>query len=136
MREDGQNDWDMWNIVTKVIKLVVDGSMYVNFNDMPQQVEFHKNCNSSTFACMSVIISLQFKSRCNNDFVSWYLYIVGSIVHYININNFQLATTVSFIHKVDRAISCIKIWNSSALLKIVWYWWHCKWAKICGHIIK
>jgi len=40
-------------MATKVIKLVVvDGSMYVNFNDMPQQVGFHKNCNSSTFACM------------------------------------------------------------------------------------
>jgi len=85
-------------IVTKVIKLVV---VDVSFNDMPQQVEFHKNCNSSTFASMLVIISLQFKSWCNNCFVSWYLYIVGPIVHYININNFQLATTVSFIHTVD-----------------------------------
>ena len=73
--------------MTKVIKLVVvDGSMYVNFN-MPQQVEFHKNCNSGTFAHMLVIISLQFKSWCNNGFVSWYLYIVDPTVHYININN-------------------------------------------------
>jgi len=47
-------------------------------------------------------------SWCNYGFVPWYLYIVDPIVHYININNFQLATTDSFIHAVDAAIRCIR----------------------------
>jgi len=48
-------------------------------------------------------------SWCNNGYISWYLYIVDPIVHYININNFQLATTISFIQTVDRAISGINL---------------------------
>jgi len=48
-------------------------------------------------------------SLCNDDFVPWYLYIVDPIGHYININTFQLPTTISFIHTVDTATRCINI---------------------------
>jgi len=41
--------------------------------------------------------------------VCWYLSIVDRIVHYININNFQLATYISFTHTVHTAIRCINI---------------------------
>jgi hypothetical protein len=58
-------------------------------------------------------------SWCNDAFVSWHIYIVDPLVHYININNFQLATIISFIHTVDTAISCINTWNSSAYWKLV-----------------
>jgi len=58
-------------------------------------------------------------SWCNDGSVSSYLYIVDHIVHNININNFQLATTISFIHTVDTAIRCINISNICALLKVL-----------------
>ena len=45
----------------------------------------------------------------HDGFVSWYLFIVDHIVHYMNINNFQRDTNISFTHTVDTALRCINI---------------------------
>jgi hypothetical protein len=51
-------------------------------------------------------------SWCHDGFVSWYLYIVDHVAHYIKINNFQLAKNISFTHTVDTAIRSINIRTS------------------------
>jgi hypothetical protein len=48
MAEDGQCDRSILDVLTGVIKyVVVDGSIYVEFNDAPQRNEFYNNNNNN-----------------------------------------------------------------------------------------